>query len=128
MSYNIFLDIGSSSDSSLESIAYVSSKLSCGGIIKWPLDSSPLSSSLYANLQVSDDKLPSSKCVNVIIFPVCSFEDVAQGIYDIDGCIAIAYEYGRDVYANSLEKLSSKTTSYEDIIFLVLDTYTRYPF
>ena len=32
------------------------------------------------------------------------------------------------MYTNSLEKISSNTTSYEDIIFLVLGAYTRYPF
>ena len=49
-------------------------------------------------------------------------------IYNVAGRIAIASEQGRDVYANALEKLSSNTTSYEDIIFLVLGTYTRYTF
>ena len=53
----------------------------------------------------------------MIISPVCSFEDVSYGIYDTVGLIAIASEYGCDVYANMLEKLSSKTTSYEDTIF-----------
>ena len=32
------------------------------------------------------------------------------------------------IYANALEILSSNTTPYEDIIFIVLGTYTRYPF
>ena len=31
-------------------------------------------------------------------------------------------------YANALDKLSSIMISYEDIIFLVLGTYARYPF
>ena len=71
---------------------------------------------------------PTSNCANVITLPVCSFEDVAYGVYVTVGLVAIASEYGRYVYANTLEKLSSNTTLYEDIIFLVLGTYTRYPF
>ena len=71
---------------------------------------------------------PSSNCTNVIISPVVSFEDLAQGMYNTAGRIAIAYALGCDVHANVLEKLSSKTTSYEDIIFLVFGTYARYPF
>ena len=47
---------------------------------------------------------------------------------ETDGCIAIASEYDRGIYANALETLSSKTTSYEDVIFLVLSTYTIYHF
>ena len=49
-------------------------------------------------------------------------------LYSTAGCIAIASEQGHDVYDNALETLSSNTTSYEDITFLVLGTYTRYPF
>ena len=64
----------------------------------------------------------------VIISPVCSFEDAAQGMYGTDRRIAIASEYGHDIYANALEKLSPKTTSYEDIIFLFCGMYTRYTF
>ena len=64
----------------------------------------------------------------MIILPVCSLEDVAQGVYVTAGRIAIASEYGCGVYANTLEKLSSNTPSYEDIIFLVLGMYTRYHF
>ena len=51
-----------------------------------------------------------------------------EGVYVTYGRIAISYEYGCDVYANAIEKLSTKTKLYEDIIFLVLGTYTRYPF
>ena len=64
----------------------------------------------------------SSKCANVITLHVCSFEDVAYGVYVTAGRIAIASEYGRDVYDNVLETISSKTTSYDDITFLVLGT------
>ena len=49
-------------------------------------------------------------------------------ISNVAGRIAIASEQGRDVYANALEKLSSNTTSYEDIKFLLLSMYTGYPF
>ena len=38
------------------------------------------------------------------MFTAFSFEDVSQGMYDTDGRISIASEYGRDVYANALEK------------------------
>ena len=64
----------------------------------------------------------------MIISPVYLLEDVAQGVYVTSGRIDIASEQGCEIYANTLEKLSSKTTSYEDIIFLVLGTYIRYPF
>ena len=37
-------------------------------------------------------EVPSLNCVNVIILPVCSLEDVAQGVYVTDGRIAIASE------------------------------------
>ena len=37
------------------------------------------------------------------MLPVCSWDDVAYGIYETDGRIAIASEYGRDVYANAVE-------------------------
>ena len=54
--------------------------------------------------------------------PVCSWDDVAYGIYKHCGCIASAYEYRRDVYANALENVSPNTTSFEEIIFCVLGT------
>ena len=92
MSYNISVDIGSSSNSSPESNALVSSTLSSGGIIELSSDSSPLSSSLYASSRVSDNKLPSLKCGNVIISPVFCLKYVAQGVYVTDGRISIAYE------------------------------------
>ena len=40
-----------------------------------------------------------------IISPVCSFEDVAYGMYKNSGQIDIASEYGCEVYANVLEKI-----------------------
>ena len=49
-------------------------------------------------------------------------------MYDAAKRISIAFAYGCDIYANILEKLSTNITSYEDIIFLVRGTYTRYPF
>ena len=70
----------------------------------------------------------SSNCANVIIFPVCSFEDVAYGVYVTSGRIDVASEEGRDVNDIALETLSSNTTLYEDITFIVLGMYTRYPF
>ena len=42
----------------------------------------------------------------MIISPVSPLENLAQGVYVIDGCIAIASKQGRDVYDNVLEKLS----------------------
>ena len=59
---------------------------------------------------------------------VCSLEDVAYRVNVTVGRIAFASAYGRDVYDNALEKLSSNTTSYDKIKFLVLGKYTRYPF
>ena len=67
-------------------MASLSSYLSSGGIIESSLDSSPLS----ALLQVLVNILPSSNCVNFIISPVCSLEDVAQGVHVTDGHVAIA--------------------------------------
>ena len=37
---------------------------------------------------------------------VWSWDDAAYRIYDNDGRIARASEYGRDVYANALENVS----------------------
>ena len=102
-------------------MASMSSLLSSGGIIESLL---PISASLRVLVHI----FPSSNCVNFIILPVCSLKDVALGVYVTAGRIAIFYEKVCDVYANSLDKLSSNTTSYEDIIFLELGTYTRSPF
>ena len=46
----------------------------------------------------------------------------------MDGSISTASAYGCDVYANVLEKKSSKTTSYEDIssMYLVRTQYTLF--
>ena len=44
----------------------------------------------------------------MIILPFCSFGYEVQGMYDTDRRIAIAYEYGRDVNANSLGKNHQK--------------------
>ena len=68
-----------------ESMASISSSLSSGGI-------SESSSSLSALLRVLVHIFPSSNCVNVIILPVFSLEDVSQGVYVTAGCIAIASE------------------------------------
>ena len=54
--------------------------------------------------------------------PVCSWYDVAYRIYETAGRIESASEYGRDVYANALENVSSNTTSCEENIFRVLGT------
>ena len=56
----------------------------------------------------------------VLILPVCSWEHLVYGLYDTTGCIASAFEYGRDFYANALENVSSNTTSCEETIFSVL--------
>ena len=48
-------------------------------------------------------KLPSSNCEKVIMLPVCSWDDVAYGIYETDGRIVSASKYGSDVYANALD-------------------------
>ena len=41
-------------------------------------------------------------------------------MYETAGRIAIASEYGFDVYANALENVSSNTTSCEETIFCVI--------
>ena len=47
---------------------------------------------------------------------------------DTAGSISIASAYGCEIYANVLEKLTSKIISYEDIIFLVISMYKICPF
>ena len=64
----------------------------------------------------------------MIISQVCSFEDVAYGMYYTSVSIAIASEYICDMYANALDNFSSKTTLYEDMILRLSGTYTRHPF
>ena len=86
------------------------------------MDSLSDPSSLSVSLRVSFNKFPSSNCANVITSPVCYLEDVAYGVYVTAGRIAIASAYGRDVYDSALTKLSSKRTSIDEIIFLVLGT------
>ena len=49
-------------------------------------------------------------------------------MYETAGLIESASEYGNEVYANTLENISSKTTLCEETIFRVLGTYMRYPF
>ena len=49
-------------------------------------------------------------------------------MYDTSSHISIASSYGCDVYANSLDKLLSKTTPYKNIIFHLCGTWRRYPF
>ena len=46
--------------------------------------------------------------MNAIISPVCSLEDVAQGVIETDGRIAIASAYGCDIYAIVLEMFHQK--------------------
>ena len=73
-------------------------------------------------LRDSKSKFPSSKCVNVVILPAWYFENVAYGMYDTLIRIVISNENGYDVYANTIEKLSSKTTLYEDPILCLCGT------
>ena len=54
--------------------------------------------------------------------PVCSWDDVVYGIYNTAGRIAIAYEYGRGMYAKVLENVSSNTTTFEETSLRVLGT------
>ena len=62
------------------------------------------------------------------MFPVWSWYDASYGIYENFGRITSDSEYGHYVYDNTLEKLSSNTTSCEGHIFRVLGTYMIYPF
>ena len=98
ISYNISVDIGSTSDSSLDDITSISFSLNNVSRVEPSYDSLLL----YVPSQVLDNKFPYSNCAYVIILPVCSIEDIAQGMYDTAGHIAIASEYGCDVYANAL--------------------------
>ena len=54
------------------------------------------------------------------MLPVCSWDDTAYGIYDTSGCVKSASEYGRDMYAKTLENVSSDKKSREETIFRVL--------
>ena len=112
MSCNVSVLIRSSSNVSFSSRFSISFSLI---IIDSLSDSSPLS----VSLRVSVIKFPSSNCANLITSPVCYLKDVAYGVYVTVGRIVIASAYGRDVYDNALEKLSSNTTSYDEITFLV---------
>ena len=53
---------------------------------------------------------------------VYSWEDTAYGMCETAGCIVIDSEYEREMYANVLENISSKTVSHEENIFLVQGT------
>ena len=48
-------------------------------------------------------------------------------MYVTAGRIAVASAYGRDVYDNALEKLSSNTTSYDEITFLLQPLHDALP-
>ena len=74
------------------------------------------------------NNLPSSNCAKFIMLPVCSWEDLAYGMYETVGCVDIAFEYGCDVYDNNLEDVLSNTTPCEEIFFHVLGMYKRHPF
>ena len=104
MSSNISAGIGSASDSLPDVILSILTSLINGGRVESSSDLSLLS----IQLRDSDSKFPSSNYVNVIIFPVCSFEDVEYGMYNTAGLIAIVFEYGHDEYAKSLEKSRQK--------------------
>ena len=54
---------------------------------------------------------------------VCSWDDVAYGMYNTDVCVVSDYEYIRDMYANSIDFFLSNTTSCEETIICVLGTY-----
>ena len=69
-------------------MASIYSSLSSGGIIELSLDLSTLSTLLRFLVSI----FPYSECANMIIPPVCSLEDVAQGVYATAGRITIASE------------------------------------
>ena len=98
MSSNISVGVGSASDSPPDDSSSILALIVNGGRVKWSSDLSPLSVLLWN----SNSIFPSLKCAKVIIFTVFYYEDVAYGIYDTDGCIAIASESGCDVYAKKL--------------------------
>ena len=90
------------------------------------LDISSIESKVYSHsseLHCFPTKFPSSNCAKVIIFPVCSWDDVAYGIYKTAGCIASASENRLNVFAKPLKIVLSNTTSYEETIFSVLGIY-----
>ena len=73
-----------------------------------------------SELRLFSTKLSSSKYAKFILFTVCSWDDVAYGIYETADCISSASEYGCDVYTNALEKVYPNTISCEENILHVL--------
>ena len=61
-----------------------------------------------------------SNCENVLLSPICSWADVAYEIYNTDGHLASASQYGHEMYANMLENIFSNTTAYEETILCLL--------
>ena len=51
---------------------------------------------------------------------VCSWDDVAYGIYNTSGRITSTYENGCDVYANTLDLYLSNANSCEETVSCVL--------
>ena len=98
ISYKISIYIGLSSDSSTDNIVSISSSLIISTRVGFSSDSLPLS----AWLRDSDSKSLYSNCAYVIISSVCFFENVAYGMYNTAGCIAIYSVYGCDAYTNAL--------------------------
>ena len=99
---NIYVGIGSASYSLHDDITSIYASLINYGRVE-------LSSDLLlipVPLRDSNSKFTSSNCANMIIPPVNYFEDLAYGMYDTAGRIAIASEYGYGMYSNSLEKIS----------------------
>ena len=54
----------------------------------------------------------------MIISPVCSLEDVVQGVNITDGRISISSEYNRDVYDNALKNLHQEQHHMKILYFL----------
>ena len=100
--FNISIYIGSESDSLPEDITYIYFSLINGVRV----ESSSYLLPFSVSLQDSDSKSPYSKCADMIIPPVCYFEDVVYRMYDTAGLIVIASDYSCDVYINILDKLS----------------------
>ena len=56
----------------------------------------------------------------MIILPIYPLEDVAQGVYVINGCISIASKYGRDICDNALGKIHQTQHHMKVLFYLYL--------
>ena len=70
------------------------------------IDNPSIKSGIYLSssaLRLFSTKTPSSNGAKLIMSSICSYNDIAYGIYENYGCILSASEYRNGVYANAIE-------------------------